>query len=73
MCTLDEISGISDILRLDSDYLPVFYIYIMLENGENIIKEKRDIFLHSIGVELGNKLKEQIVTELNEQINQMEE
>ena len=51
----------------------VFYIYIMLENGENIIKEKRDIFLHSIGVELGNKLKEQIVTELNEQINQMEE
>lgn len=73
VCTLDEISGISDILRLDSDYLPVFYIYIMLENGENIIKEKRDIFLHSIGVELGNKLKEQIVTELNEQINQMEE
>ena len=73
VCTLDEISGISDILRLDSDYLPVFYIYIMLENGENIIKEKRDIFLHSIGVELGNKLKEQIITELNEQINQMEE
>lgn len=73
VCTLDEISGISDILRLDSDYLPVFYIYIMLENGENIVKEKRDSFLHSIGIELGNKLKEQIVTELNKQINQMEE
>ena len=50
-----------------------YLLYIMLENGENIIKEKRDIFLHSIGVKLGNKLKEQIVTELNEQINQMEE
>lgn len=73
VCTLDEVSGISDILRLDSDYLPVFYIYIMMENGENIIKEKRDVFLHSIGLKLGNKIKDQIISELKKQIEQMEE
>lgn len=73
VCTLDEISGISDILRLESDYLPVFYIYIMIENGEDIIKEKRDSFLHGIGVKLGSKIKNQIITELKKQIEQMEE
>ena len=73
VCTLDEISGISDVLRLESDYLPVFYIYIMIENGEDIIKEKRDSFLHGIGVKLGSKIKNQIITELKKQIEQMEE
>lgn len=73
ICTLDEVSGISDILRLDSDYLPVFYIYILLEHGETVVKEKREIFLRSIGMEIGNKLKEHIVKELKGQINQMEE
>ena len=29
ICTLKDISGIADILQLDSDYLPVFYIYIL--------------------------------------------
>jgi HD superfamily phosphohydrolase len=73
VCTLDEISGISDILRLDSDYLPVFYIYIMIENGEDIVKEKRNAFLQKIGSELGSKIKNQIVSELKKQIEQMEE
>lgn len=73
VCTLDEISGISDILRLDSDYLPVFYIYILLEHGETVVKEKREIFLRSIGMAIGNKLKEHVVKELNGQISQMEE
>ena len=43
ICTLNDISGISDILRLDSDYLPVFYIYILMKDGDSIIKEKREI------------------------------
>ena len=73
VCTLDDISGISDILRLDSDYLPVFYIYMMVENGEDIVKEKRDSLLQSIGIMLGNKIKEQIIKELKKQIKQMEE
>lgn len=73
ICTLDEISGVSDILRLDSDYLPVFYIYILLEHGESVVKEKRDIFLRSIGTEIGNRLKKRVVKELENQINQMEE
>jgi hypothetical protein len=73
VCTLDEISGISDILRLDSDYLPVFYIYILLEHGETVVKEKREIFLRSIGTAIGNKLKEHVVKELNGHISQIEE
>ena len=47
--TLNDISGISDILRLDSDYLPVFYIYILMKDGDSIIKEKRELLLESIG------------------------
>lgn len=30
ICALDDVSGVSDILRVDADYLPVLYIYIFL-------------------------------------------
>ena len=73
ICTLDEISGVSDILRLDSDYLPVFYVYIMVENGEDIIRQNRDGVLGKIGEKIGNRLSEQIINELTKQIRQMEE
>lgn len=73
ICTLDEISGISDILRLDSDYLPVFYIYILLKDEDSIIKEKRDILLREIGEKIGQNLSEIILSILKERIHQMEE
>ena len=73
ICTLDEISGISDILQLDLDYFPVFYIYLVVEDGEDIIKQRRVNILQRIGAKLGEKIKTQIISELTESIKQMEE
>ena len=72
ICTLDEISGISNILRLDSDYLPVFYIYTLIKDGDTIVREKREELLKSIGEKVGIRLKEKIVGILKSQIEQME-
>ena len=44
----------------------------MLEDVEDIVS-CRENFLRDIGEELGNRLKKQIVDELNIQISQMEE
>ncbi len=42
--SLREISGIFEILKLDSDYAPLFYIYLLInENGEIIKNKKRKI------------------------------
>ncbi len=53
ICTLKDISGIADILQLDSDYLPVFYIYILAKDGDGVLKEKREELLASIGKQIG--------------------
>lgn len=53
ICTLKDISGIADILQLDSDYLPVFYIYILAKDEEEVLKEKREELLGSIGRRIG--------------------
>lgn len=71
--TMDEVSGISDILRLDSDYLPVFYVYILLKDSDDIVKEKREVLLKNIGKAIGNTLIEHITDVLNEQIKTMED
>ena len=73
ICTLDEISGISNILRLDSDYLPVFYIYTLIKDGDTIVREKREGLLGSIGEKVGLRLKEKIVEVLKEEIIKMVE
>lgn len=73
ICTLDEVSGVSNILRLDSDFLPVFYIYILIKDGDSIVKDKRDDFLQSLGTKIGYKLKEQILDMLNCQVEKMED
>ena len=73
MFTLNDISGISDILRLDSDYLPVFYIYILMKDGDSIIKEKRELLLESIGKKIGSKIVNKINNILQNQIMQMED
>lgn len=70
--TLDEISGISNILRLDSNYLPVFYIYILVKNGDTVVGEKREALLTNIGKAIGEQLEEKIETELKLLIDQME-
>lgn len=53
ICTLNDISGVADILQLDSDYLPVFYIYIMAKDGKGILKERREELLYAIGKRIG--------------------
>lgn len=72
ICTLDDISGISDILRLDSDYLPVFYIYILMKDGDDIIKDKREVLLESIGKKIGGSIVSIITDILQKRIEQME-
>jgi HD superfamily phosphohydrolase len=54
--TLKDISGIADILQLDSDYLPVFYIYILAKDEDGILKEKREELLGAFGKRIGNEL-----------------
>ena len=56
ICTLKDISGIADILQLDSDYLPVFYIYILAKDSEGILKERREELLSSIGKRIGREI-----------------
>lgn len=51
--TLKDISGIADILQLDSDYLPVFYIYILAKDEDGVLKEKREELLGCIGKRIG--------------------
>ena len=51
--TLKDISGIADILQLDSDYLPVFYIYILAKDDDGILKEKREELLAGFGQRIG--------------------
>ena len=58
--TLKEISGIADILQLDSDYLPVFYIYILARDVNGVLKEKREELLAGIGKRIGVELMKRI-------------
>lgn len=56
ICTLKDISGIADILQLDSDYLPVFYIYILAKDEDEVLKEKREELLAHIGKRIGAQI-----------------
>lgn len=58
--TLQDISGISDILQLDSDYLPAFYIYVLAKDGKGVMKEKREEILECIGKQIGLQLVESV-------------
>jgi len=60
ICTLKDISGIDDILQLDSDYLPVFYIYILAKDVDGVLKEKREELLSSIGKRIGVEIARNI-------------
>lgn len=73
ICTLREISGVSEILQLDSDYLPVFYVYILLKEDDATIESKRDDFLRNIGNMIGHEIVKNIISTLESLIEQMEE
>ncbi len=64
ICTLKDISGIADILQLDSNYLPVFYIYILAKDNEGILKEKQEELLGCIGQQIGVKIVRTLLDEL---------
>ncbi len=59
--TLKDISGIADILQLDSDYLPVFYIYILAKDEEGILKERKEELLGAFGKRIGAELMKRIL------------
>ena len=61
ICTLKDISGIADILQLDSDYLPVFYIYILAKDEEGILKERKEELLGAFGKRIGAELMKRIL------------
>lgn len=64
--TIKDISGIADILQLDSDYLPVFYIYILAKDEDGILKEKREELLGSIGKRIGDEIMKRFQVKHNE-------
>jgi HD superfamily phosphohydrolase len=70
--TLDEISGIANILRLDADYQPGFYIYIFINDRDDIVDKKRNEFLKDVGSSIGSLVVEQIRGLLKEEIVGME-
>ncbi len=59
--TLKDISGIADILQLDSDYLPVFYIYILAKDDNGILKEKREELLAGFGQRIGVEIMKKVL------------
>ncbi len=59
--TLKDISGIADILQLDSDYLPVFYIYILAKDDDGILKEKREELLAGFGQRIGVEIMKKVL------------
>ncbi len=70
ICTFQEISGISDILQLDSDYLPVFYIYILAKNAGDVMRENRERLLNRIGHRIGLEVTKRIRNILEKYINE---
>ena len=66
------ISGISEILQLDANFCPVFFIYVLIKNGEQIVREKRTEVLNNIGKEIGEKIIQRIVEIIEKQIEKME-
>ncbi|MBE5963165.1 MAG: HD domain-containing protein [Lachnospiraceae bacterium] len=62
ICTLNDISGIADILQLDSDYFPPFYIYILAKDHDGIIKDKREELLGCIGQRIGTEIAKRLTT-----------
>lgn len=60
--TLKDISGIADILQLDSNYRPAFYIYVLAKDKEGVLKEKREELLNRIGTCIGVELVKRILT-----------
>ncbi|BCN31911.1 HD domain-containing protein [Anaeromicropila herbilytica] len=62
LSTLKDISGIADILQLDSEYLPAFYIYILAKDEEELLKEKREELLGGIGTQIGEQIVKRFQT-----------
>lgn len=68
-CTLEDISGIAEILQMDSDYLPVFYIYILVRKGDVLTQDKREELLGNIGTRIGKELVKKIKEKLSPNVD----
>lgn len=69
--TLDDISGIKEILTLDKSYQPGFYIYVY-SNTKTISPEMKESFLKAIGEEIGVKISEKLMDTLNDMSKRLE-
>lgn len=70
--SLNDVSGISDILRLESDFSPIFYFYILLKNETDVIKRKKVGLLNNVGATIGTKMISNIVVMLDNILKEME-
>lgn len=70
---LKKISGISKVLSLEADFRPMFYIYLLIEEGDQFIQEQKDQYLSSIGEDIGKYLVDKISGELKILSNQQKE
>lgn len=61
---LKKISGISKVLSLEADFRPMFYVYLLIEDGDEIIQNQKNQFLTSIGEDIGKYLIDKIAKEL---------
>ena len=71
--TLNDISGISNMLILESHFLPLFYIYIMPQKQDILSGDDKNRLLISVGEAIGDTIIDRINDIILPQIKKMEE
>ena len=70
--TLDENSGVCSIMTIEAESSPVFYVYLLLEDGVKIDDEERKAILQKIGKEIAKGFVQKIKKLLNDTKTEME-
>ena len=64
--SLSQVSGISEILGMDSNYLPPFYIYVLLKDcSSDKILNNKNVLLKDIGKKIGKIVVDIILKKIN--------
>lgn len=70
--TLDDNSQMCDIMAIEAESFPVFYIYLLLGNGVKLEDKKRIILLQRIGQKIATDLAGHIINLLSKTKQEME-
>lgn len=70
--TLEENSGVCNILTIEAESSPVFYVYLLLEDGAKIEDDERKKILQKIGREIAKDFVKKIKELLNDTKKEME-